>query len=226
MAKKTEQQPQGDVSKLLAATVSESAPPDDAAAGAAIDQARRETDDAAPPPVVQQEETRQPPAGEPVAVVPAPPEQKRGRGRPRKDGSAVAAEPASAPRVTRAEALRQLDETRREVEQLKGELHTMHARQNVDAINGLAGVLGMAIQTASRFVAAQRGPHWVYEKEEARENGDAWAVVLAPYSEQLQKHVPLGLALMVTWQGVQKRLDRDAELTTVARSDDAATPAQ
>lgn len=113
---------------------------------------------------------------------------------------------------TKAEIQAELEQTQRELAAIRHDLQALQARSNVNAIDDLAATFVFAIEVSSSLVAAQRGPHWKFETEEAKPVGEAWAVVAAPYAERLQKFLPLALALGVTWRSLKPRLDRDAEI--------------
>lgn len=119
-------------------------------------------------------------------------------------------------RKRKADLERELDDLRREHDALK-------ARHNDDAINGLSATIAVGIQVTGDFVAASRGSHWKFSSDETKPMGDAWAVVVAPYAEKLQKYLPLVIALGLTWKSLKPRLDIDREIADARNNADVTT---
>ena len=112
-------------------------------------------------------------------------------------------------RKTKAELAADLAAKEKELEDTRSRLSVVEARGNDKAVNDLGATIALAIQVAAQFVAAQRGPHWLFQDEEAGNLGSAWAVVAAPYAEQLKGAIPWALAIGVTWQSLRPRLEAD-----------------
>jgi hypothetical protein len=170
---------------------------------------------------------------------------KRSRGRPRKDGTpAQPAAPAveqpgntGAPnsagavrtevttRTTKVELRDALEKAERELHETRARLQGLEASSNGEAVENLATTIQTAIEMASSFVAAKRGPHWQYSGEEAQALGKAWSVVMAKHAQKINEHAPLAVAVAVTWQGVYARVQIDrARVAELAAQQDVATP--
>lgn len=135
---------------------------------------------------------------------------------------------AKQPRMTKAEAIAELERSKSALADLQSRMQTLEARTNTQAIDDLGATFALALSIGSRFVAAQRGPHWVFKDDESKNVGDAWAVVAAPYASRLKTFVPWALAIGVTWKALEPRLEQDKVLAAesapeVATADNATS---
>lgn len=97
----------------------------------------------------------------------------------------------------------------KELDAAKARLVVLEAQGNTKAISDLGATVAVALQIAGRFMAAKRGPHWVFDKDESANLGEAWANCMAPYAEQIKAGVPWALAIALTWKAMEPRLEAD-----------------
>lgn len=143
-------------------------------------------------------------------------------GEPSRESSGAA--PTQKPkRMTKAEALAEVERLNVELQATRQKAQSAEARLNVEAVNNLGAVMAMALKVGSQIVAAQRGSHWVLRDDEATPMGEAWAVVAAPYADKLGKALPWALAIGVTWKAIAPRLEQD-KLMVVEHVPSVATP--
>ncbi len=127
--------------------------------------------------------------------------RRRRRGRP--------PNPPAPERLTKAELVRRYERLAADHARLDGELQAERARGATEAIGRLAAALATAGKLATNLVAHRRGAHWRLTEEEAESLGQAWAVCLAPYADQLADWMPWGIAIGLTYQVVDRRLQQD-----------------
>jgi hypothetical protein len=114
---------------------------------------------------------------------------------------------------SRAELLDRIERLEREKEELRLKAEAVGTVNNEENIKELGGLIAMTLTIGSQFLAEKRGVHWLFDdKTESQPIGQAWAVALAPYSEQIAKYAPWAMALGVTWMVVKPKLDEDRRL--------------
>jgi hypothetical protein len=129
---------------------------------------------------------------------------KRGRGRPRKDGTSP--QPGTAPKTTRKAELAA------ELERVTAELEAERARNDGEKIAELSKLVTMAATMGFGAAAAQRGPHWALKPSEAQAIGETGAVVLAPYADKAQKHMPWLMFATVLGNALWQRFEIDGQM--------------
>lgn len=112
-------------------------------------------------------------------------------------------------RMTKAQALEEVARLQLKLKDYESRLKVLEARTDGDAINNLGATFALAIQVAGQFTAAKRGKHWLFPPDEAKTLGEAYAIVAAPYAEQLKQAVPWAMAIGLTWQSLSTRLEQD-----------------
>lgn len=135
----------------------------------------------------------------------------------------VQGEPAKRAR-TKAELQQLVEELQRQNVALQGRVASLDSRTNNQAVKELGGVIAFAVQLGGRFMAAKKGEHWLFDKGEATDLGEAWAVVAAPYAEVLKEYLPWGIALKLTWDSLQPRMEKDKTLAPQPEESDGRAP--
>lgn len=112
-------------------------------------------------------------------------------------------------RKSKHELISDLTQRDAQIQQMSARLQVLESKDNGQAVQDLGAVIALAIKVSGQFVAANRGPHWLFSDDEAKANGDAWAVVAAPYADKLKEVVPWAIAIGVTWTSLKPRLEQD-----------------
>lgn len=159
----------------------------------------------------------------PAGAAPAPSSDapRRGRGRPRKDGSSAA--PAMTTTAIAAPTkARKKSELAAELERVQSELAAERARRDENKIAELTKLVEMASYMGFGMAAAKRGPHWALTPEEAAQIGSSGAVVLAPYADMASKYMPGATFAAVLGHAIWTRVQIDEQRVAALVANDSA----